>query len=45
MTLLPSEWVHWGESFPERLSGEALMGVVPVGNVARLFDAEYPSPL
>ncbi len=46
--LLPSEWVNWGESFPERLAGEEVGGFFYRGKSGQAFlrrHAAHPSPL
>jgi len=46
--LLPSEWVNWGESFPERLAGEEFGEFFYRGKSGQAFlrlHADYPSPL
>jgi len=46
--LHPSEWVNWGEPFPERLAGEEVGGVFYSGKSGPAFlrlCAKHPSPL
>ena len=46
--LLPSEWVNFGEAFPERLAGEEVGGVFDRGKSGQAFlrlHADHPSPL
>ncbi len=46
--LLPSEWINWGESCPERLAGEEGGGVFDRGKSGQAFlrlHPDHPSPL
>jgi len=47
LALLPSEWVIFGEAFPERLAGEEVGGVFDRGKSDQAFlrlHADHPSP-
>ena len=39
LALLPSEWVIFGETFPERLAGEEVGGGVPWEKVPGFLEA------
>ncbi len=46
--LLPSEWVNFGESCPERLAGEEVGGFFDRGKSGQAFlrlHPDHPSPL
>jgi hypothetical protein len=47
LAFLPSEWVNFGEAFPERLAGEEVGGVFDRGKSDQAFlrlHAGHPSP-